>query len=106
MVLRAKHLIEKRDGRTEGLRATKLARSILLALDADDQANAGRSMELSRAVLDQIDGAPVTPTDEVAATVERVLCSVGLSGPANTYACVGLARRHRRPLTTGSVGVR
>lgn len=51
MKRRTEHLVEKRDGRTEYLRATKLARSIHLALVSVGVDEDWRALELANVVL-------------------------------------------------------
>ena len=51
MKRRSEHLVQKRDGRTEFLRATKLARSIHLALQSVGVDEDWRAIEIGAAVL-------------------------------------------------------
>ena len=51
MKRRTEHLVEKRDGRTEFLRATKLARSIHLALHSTGVDEDWRALEVTSTVL-------------------------------------------------------
>ena len=69
MKRRTEHLVEKRDGRREFLRATKLARSIHLALYEIGVDEDWRALELASVVLEglrsrQRDGA-AKPSDPV-----------------------------------------
>ena len=55
MKRRSEHLVQKRDGRTEFLRATKLARSIHLALQSVGVDEDWRALDVSTAVLAGLD---------------------------------------------------
>lgn len=110
-------LVQKRDGRREWLRATKLARSIQSAL-GDGAAGCGGggvadAFELASAVLADLGrrsgSAPhrtaqsesIVTTVEIAACVERMLFASGHARAATRYAAVrdDRARRTRAVLT-------
>lgn len=92
-------LVEKRDGRREWLRATKLARSIRLALIATETSDDWIATELAAAVIAGLharsDVAAVR-TDVIADAVGRVLTAAGCSHAAATYAAVRCERARRR----------
>ena len=73
MKRRSEHLVQKRDGRTEFLRATKLARSIHLALKSVGVDEDWRAIEIGAAVLAgvrrQLDGVAKAPSEVVGAGV-------------------------------------
>ena len=104
MSSRAKYLVEKRDGRLEGLRATKLARSLHLAIDEVAPVEVGRSVALCQQVLRRVVAAGRATTGEIAAFVEDALVSADLVEAAGSYSRVRRARRRRRPLAMGSAG--
>jgi hypothetical protein len=93
-------LVEKRDGRLQRLRATKLARSIFSSLRAAGvAAEPGQSAELASAVLRELcgGGPPRTvPSRALAAAVERALERAGLAAGASAYAAVARERARRR----------
>lgn len=105
MKRRAEFLVEKRDGRREWLRASKLARSIHLALLSVHAAEGWRAVDLAEAVLAGIRGrirrdtghelAPLV-TAELAEAVQQVLLATGFSTAAYAYARVGAERRRRK----------
>lgn len=107
MKRRMECLVEKRDGRREWLRATKLARSITLALEAVGAGERFRAFELASAVLSGLrrpsgpiarcenDRRPVRVT-EIAAAVEHTLTAAGFPHAAATYAQCGAEQRRRR----------
>ncbi len=106
--------VEKRDGRHEWLRATKLVRSIHLALQAVDANEVWRAPDLGEAVLVGIgrlrqlaqDGAlpnatgfrgpELLTTELLAEAVQRVLLVNGLARVAACYQRFGAERRRRR----------
>lgn len=105
MKRRAEFLVEKRDGRSEWLRATKLARSIHLALAAVGAGEAWRAVDLAEAVLGGLrkrsllrgDSESLT-TIEIADAVQQVLIATGFPGAAWAYTKVGAERRRRGAL--------
>jgi hypothetical protein len=108
MKRRAEHLVEKRCGRTEFLRATKLARSIHLALHSTGVDEDWRALELANVVLQALrqrraagaDGAaaPILRTAEIADAVQHVLVVTGQPAAAAAYGAVGVERARRRRL--------
>lgn len=105
MVARARHLVEKRDGRHEGLRATKLARSIWLAVEPTGERCVERAMPVCEEVLRRASATPCTSTAELACLVEEALLAARLEAAARAYSRIGSARRHRRPLAVRRGGV-
>lgn len=105
---RAELLVEKRGGQVQWLRATKLARSILLALQAEGEPDEWRALDLAATVLA---GLRVRKgrrrrnltTDEVAAAVTEVLLATGFPGAAQAYVDVA-AERARRARTLAGTG--
>ncbi len=105
MKRKAEFLVEKRDGRREWLRATKLTRSILLAfssVDADepDVDEPWRAMDVACSVLTglrslQGEGAVLT-TDSLSEAVPRVLLATGHANAAGAYERVGAEQQRRR----------
>ena len=95
MRLRTEFLVEKRGGRFEGLRITKLARSIAAALPPE-RAESWRVMELASAVLAALRSkrgfARPLRSDELAAAVQQVLIATGDRRAAQSYA----RERHER----------
>ena len=112
MKRRAEFLVEKRDGRTEFLRATKLARSVHLALRSAGVDEDWRALEVASAVLaglrdkrerEQAAGRPasVLTTSELADAVTNVLAATGQASAAVAFATIGAERlRRRRALAT------
>lgn len=125
MKRRSEHLVQKRDGRTEFLRATKLARSIHLALKSVGVDEDWRAIEIGAAVLAgvrrQLDGAakaasgvvggsvsvvgedaPVRKsgveltTEMLADGVQRVLVANGQAAAAVAFGAVATERSRRR----------
>lgn len=111
-------LVQKRDGRREWLRATKLARSIQSALDGETAvcgvgSGVADALEIASAVLADLSrrsgsalhrGAqaePIVTTIEIASCVERMLFASGHARAATRYAAVrdDRARRTRVVLT-------
>jgi len=92
-------LVEKRDGRREWLRATKLARSIRLALQASSSSDEWLATELAAAVIAGLrarnDGAAVG-TAVIADSVARVMVAAGCVDGAAAYAAVRSERERRR----------
>lgn len=103
MRVRTEYLVEKRSGRFEGLRITKLARSIALAL-APERAESWRVMELAAAVLAALRSkrgfdAPLH-VDELATAVQQVLIATGDRRAAQRYA----RERHERDARRRALG--
>ncbi len=109
MKRRTEHLIEKRDGRREYLRATKLARSIHLALFEIGVDEDWRALELATVVLeglrtrrrDEKESASrrdplVLNTVEIADAVQHLLVVTGQPAAAVSYGAVQAERGRRR----------
>ena len=107
MKRQAEFLVEKRDGRTEWLRATKLARSVHLALRSSGVDEDWRALEVANAVLIGLrqkrahglaDGAslPSLSTTELADAVQHVLVATGHPAAAAAFGAVGCDRHRRR----------
>jgi hypothetical protein len=102
------YLVQKRDGRREWLRSTKLARSIHRALTVTGAGEEWRAFELASTVLAGLRQKHGTrcaiTTGELATAVERVLSATGFQAAAFHYAkaradCV----QRRRLLGTAAV---
>jgi len=110
MKRRTEHLVIKRDGRTEYLRATKLARSIHLALMSLGIDEDWRALELANVVLQalrQKRGSDETPlaTSAIADAVQHLLVVTGQPAAAVAYGAVAAERgRRRRSMVTLSRG--
>jgi hypothetical protein len=106
MKRRTEHLVEKRDGRTEFLRATKLARSIHLALHSVGVDEDWRALELANVLLLALrekrgEGAAPLATSELADAVQHLLVVTGQPAAAVAYGAVAAERtRRRRSLAT------
>jgi len=110
MKRRKEHLVEKRDGRREFLRATKLARSIHLALFEIGVDEDWRAIELATVVLEGLrsrrvhaagGGTPpaasvVLSTAEIADAVQHALVVTGQPAAAVCYGAVQAERSRRR----------
>lgn len=105
MKRRTEHLVEKRDGRREFLRATKLARSVHLALYAIGVDEDWRAIEVATAVLEGLrqrrkDAGEVGPvvltTAEIADSVQHLLVVTGQPAAAVSYGAVQAERARRR----------
>ena len=105
MKRRAEFLVEKRDGRREWLRATKLTHSILRAFGSVDAdlPNAGepwRAMDVACSVLTGLRSLhgenEVLTTDLLAEAVPRVLLATGHASAASAYENVGAEQQRRR----------
>lgn len=135
MKRRKEHLVEKRCGRTEFLRATKLARSIDQAMRSVGVDESWRALELANVVLvalrqrafaekgggvtsggfssgNSATGNPTTgiaqmTTSAIADAVQHVLVVTGQPNAAVAYGAVGAerARRHRSLATLGRAPV-
>lgn len=77
MKRRSEHLVRKRDGRSEFLRATKLARSIHLALQSVGVNEDWRALELANVILTAL-RQRVAPGDAAATAQPVALDAVGL----------------------------
>ena len=124
MKRRSEHLVQKRDGRLEFLRSTKLARSIHLALRSVGVDEDWRALEITTAVLTGLrvrqgviaagggisgssipvssapasggDGPPVLTTTELATAVQHVLVATGHPAAAVAFDAVAIERLRRR----------
>lgn len=111
MKRRTEHLVEKRDGRREFLRATKLARSIHLALYEIGVDEDWRALELATVVLEGLrsrrsrdaaeqpvsaEGKLVLNTSEIADAVQHLLVVTGQPAAAVSYGAVQAERSRRR----------
>jgi hypothetical protein len=106
MKRRTEHLVEKRDGRTEFLRATKLARSVHLALHSVGVDEDWRALELANVALQALrqkrgPGVPssdavVLKTSELADAVQHLLVVTGQPAAAVAYGAVAAERQRRR----------
>lgn len=115
MKRRTEHLVRKRDGRTEFLRTTKLARSIHFALHSVGVDEDWRAIELANVVLHalrvkrtgEVPDATVLSTAEVADAVQHLLVVTGQPAAAVAYGAVAAERtRRRRSLATiGRCGI-
>ena len=106
MKRRPEHLVQKRDGRREFLRATKLARSIHLALHSVGVDEDWRALELANVVLQALrqkrearaePGQPVLlTTAEIADAVQHLLVVTGQPTAAVSFGAVAAERTRRR----------
>ncbi|MCB9884840.1 MAG: hypothetical protein H6838_05070 [Planctomycetes bacterium] len=118
MKRRTEHLVEKRDGRTEYLRATKLARSIHLALHSVGVDEDWRALELANVALMALRqrhegeagdkqarakakseaGAVATmlTTTEISEAVQHLLVVTGQPSAAVAYGAMAAERSRRR----------
>jgi len=121
MKRRAEHLVQKRDGRREFLRATKLARSIHLALHSVGVDEDWRALELANVVLqalrqkrggaaaDGVAGGSVSAgsvsagsvdvvltTNDISDAVQHLLVVTGQPTAAVAYGAVAAERTRRR----------
>lgn len=107
MKRRKEHLVEKRDGRREYLRSTKLARSIHLAMHSVGVDEDWRALELANVVLTALrervaaggggTDTAVLSTAEISDAVQHVLVATGQPSAAVAYGAVSAerVRRHR-----------
>ncbi len=102
---RPEHLVQKRDGRTEFLRATKLARSVHLALHSVGIDEDWRALEMANVVLAALrqkrqnrdgDAPPVLTTSEIGDAVQHLLVVTGQPQAAVAYGAVAAERSRRR----------
>ena len=107
MKRRSEHLVKKRDGRMEFLRATKLARSVHLALQSVGVDEDWRALDVTTAVLaglrsrrEQVllEGAPVLSTIELASAVQGVLVANGHAAAAVAFEATQKNRALRRAM--------
>ncbi|HZN41332.1 MAG TPA: ATP cone domain-containing protein [Planctomycetota bacterium] len=105
MKRRTEHLVLKRDGRTEFLRATKLARSIHLALHSVGVDEDWRAIEIASVALQALrrkrgeadGGEPVLlTTSELSDAVQHLLVVTGQPAAAVAYGAVAAERTRRR----------
>ena len=117
MKRRKEHLVEKRDGRTEFMRSTKLARSIHRAMHSVGVDEDWRALELANVVLTALKERTLAPaglakslgspeilkTVDIADAVQHVLVVTGQPNAAVAYGALGAerARRHRALATLG-----
>jgi hypothetical protein len=105
MKRRAEHLVQKRDGRREFLRATKLARSIHLALHSVGVDEDWHALELANVTLQalrqkrgaagDVDPALLS-TAEIADAVQHLLVVTGQASAAVAFGAVAAERSRRR----------
>src|SRR5262245_53153524 len=114
MKRRSEHLVQKRDGRVEFLRATKLARSIHLALRSVGVDEDWRALEVGTAVLTglryrqaeaQGDAPSVLTTADLATAVQNVLVATGQPAAAVSFDAVASERLRRRSVLAGAGAV-
>ncbi|MFT4516033.1 MAG: hypothetical protein ACI91B_004755, partial [Planctomycetota bacterium] len=126
MKRRTEHLVEKRDGRREFLRATKLARSVHLALYEIGVDEDWRALELASVVLEGlrqkrkaaqtasqaassanpvVGGPVVLTTTEIADSVQHLLVVTGQPTAAVAYGAVQVERARRRQVVGVGGGV-
>ena len=106
MKRRAEHLVQKRDGRREFLRSTKLARSIHLALHSVGIDEDWRALELANVVLqalrqkrrpaDEAVDHVVLTTTEISDAVQHLLVVTGQPTAAVSFGAVAAERSRRR----------
>ncbi len=106
MKRRAEHLVHKRDGRREFLRATKLARSIHLALHSVGIDEDWRALELANVVLTAlrqkkrpdaaVEAELALSTTEIGDAVQHVLVVTGQPQAAVAFGAVAAERSRRR----------
>lgn len=106
MKRRAEHLVQKRDGRREFLRSTKLARSIHLALHSVGVDEDWRALELANVVLqalrqkrrpaDEAADHVVLTTTEISDAVQHLLVVTGQPTAAVSFGAVAAERTRRR----------
>jgi hypothetical protein len=110
MKRRSEHLVRKRDGRLEFLRATKLARSVHLALQSVGVDEDWRALEVTHAVLTGLrfrqgeagNATPVLTTDDLATAVQHVLVVTGQPAAAVAFDAVAVERMRRRSVLAAS----
>ncbi len=111
MKRRSEHLVLKRDGRTEFLRATKLARSVHNALHSVGVDEDWRALEVANVVLEALrqkrggdaqgKESVVLSTADIADAVQHLLVVTGQPQAAVAYGAVAAERtRRRRSLAT------
>jgi hypothetical protein len=111
MKRRSEHLVQKRDGRLEYLRATKLARSIHLALRSVGVDEDWRALDVGAAVLTGLryrhaasggEAPPVLTTADLATAVQSVLIATGQQAAAVAFDAVAAERHRRRAVLAGA----
>jgi hypothetical protein len=116
MKRRSEHLVEKRDGRSEFLRATKLARSVHCALHSVGIDEDWRALEVTATVLaglrhrQQVHEAQggasgLLTTAEIAEAVQNVLVATGQAAAAVAFGAVAAERGRRRSRAGGGRGL-
>ena len=114
MKRRTEHLVEKRDGRREFLRATKLARSIHMALFDIGVDEDWRALELAGTVLEALRARRaaadagedvVLSTAELADAVQHLLVVTGQPAAAVSYGAMQAERARRREAMVQQFGV-
>jgi hypothetical protein len=116
MKRRSEHLVEKRDGRTEFLRATKLARSVHCALHSVGIDEGWRALEVTATVLAGLrhrrqvleppgTAAGLLTTAEIAEAVQSVLVATGQAAAAVAFGAVAAERGRRRSRAGGGRGL-
>ena len=105
MKRRAEHLVQKRDGRREFLRATKLARSIHLALHSVGVDEDWRAIEVANVVVHALrqkcergvgSSDVMLTTSAIADAVQHGLVVTGQPAAAVAYGAVAAERTRRR----------
>lgn len=99
---RAEFLVSKRDGQKEWLRATKLARSIHLAMAASGANETWRAIDIASTVLmglrSKLGTRSALSTCDIALASQQVLAALGFVASAEHYARVGASQRRRQRL--------
>lgn len=102
MKRRAEYLVSKRDGRKEWLRATKLARSIHMAMSASGASETWRSIDIASTVLmglrSKLGSRAPLSSAQIALASQQVLAALGFVGAADLYSRVGARQRRRQRL--------
>ena len=99
---RAEFLVSKRDGTKEWLRATKLARSIHLAMAASGASETWRAIDIASTVLmglrSKLGSRSSLSTCDIALASQQVLAALGFVAAAEHYGRVGASQRRRQRL--------
>ena len=106
MKRRDEFLVIKRDGRREWLRASKLARSIQLALQRAGAGETWRALELATTVLTALRarwGIGPIRAEVIAAAAEHVMSATGHAEAACAYSETGAELRRRQRLLAVAV---
>jgi hypothetical protein len=105
MKRRSEHLVEKRDGRSEFLRATKLARSVHCALHSVGIDEDWRAIEIANVALQALrrkhceaeaEEPVLLTTSELSDAVQHLLVVTGQPSAAVAYGAVAAERTRRR----------